>query len=135
MLPFVPWILFVAGGYGSNPLAYSYNGIEWKAQTPLFDNNHTGIGWNQALPNINIQQPVLCCGSSMIYSPDGVNLLKPGSHSINIAAKAVAWNGSMWVAVGSSLCAYSYNGVVWTNVSPLIATGYGVAWSGSRSSR
>ena len=50
---------------------------------------------------------------------------------------AVAWNGSMWVAVGSgngNTIAYSYDGIVWTAANTNFFSGgigYGVAWNGS----
>ena len=48
--------------------------------------------------------------------------------------KGVAWNGSMWVAVGSGTnsMAYSYDGITWIGLeTPVFTQGNGIAWNGS----
>ena len=49
--------------------------------------------------------------------------------------RGIAWNGSMWVAVGegTNSIAYSYDGVAWNGLGTSIFStgGYGVAWNGS----
>ena len=49
----------------------------------------------------------------------------------------VAWNGTLWVAVGSGTfsIAYSSDGINWTGVTgstSIFSYGYGVAWNGLR---
>lgn len=49
--------------------------------------------------------------------------------------KGVAWNGTMWVAVGGNTThsiAYSYDGITWIGLgNSIFTTGNGIAWSGS----
>ena len=48
----------------------------------------------------------------------------------------VAWNGTMWVAVGqgTNTIAYSSDGITWTGLgtSAFSSVGHGVAWNGTR---
>ena len=57
-----------------------------------------------------------------------------GTSVFSTQGKGVAWNGTMWVAVGSGTnsIAYSYDGVTWTGAGTDVLTqGNGVAWNGS----
>ncbi len=57
-----------------------------------------------------------------------------GTSIFSSQGKGVAWNGNMWVAVGSGTnsIAYSYDGVTWIGLGLLVLTqGNAVAWSGS----
>jgi hypothetical protein len=57
-----------------------------------------------------------------------------GTSVFSTQGKGVAWNGSMWVAVGSGTnsIAYSYDGVTWIGLGVLVLTqGNAVAWSGT----
>jgi hypothetical protein len=57
-----------------------------------------------------------------------------GTGVFSTQGKNVAWNGSMWVAVGSGTnsIAYSYDGITWMGLGTYVLTqGNGVAWSGS----
>jgi hypothetical protein len=63
-----------------------------------------------------------------------------GTSVFSEQGKGVAWNGTMWVAVGKAIdgdtnpnsIAYSYDGITWIGLGNSIFTmGNGVAWSGS----
>jgi hypothetical protein len=57
-----------------------------------------------------------------------------GTSVFSTQGKGVAWNGTMWVAVGSGTnsIAYSYDGVTWIGLGLLVLTqGNSVAWNGS----
>ena len=57
-----------------------------------------------------------------------------GTSIFSTQGNGVAWNGTMWVAVGSGTnsIAYSYDGVTWIGLGLLVLTqGNAVAWSGS----
>ena len=103
--------MWVAGGTSTpdnNPLIYSYDGITW-------------------LPSEN--------GNEIF--PSG-HYSSPNYKSYNGGCSSLAWNGTMWVAVGggSTPLAYSYDGITWT-VSPSTNIfgyeGYDtcIAWNGS----
>jgi hypothetical protein len=75
-------------------------------------------------------------GSTFAYSYNGVQWYSSPSPAVSISGsiRAIAFNGSMWVAVstGSSI-AYSYNGINWTvTASSLLNQNiHGVAWGGN----
>ena len=86
--------------------------------------------------------------NNMAYSQDGINWFQvPDSNNIITSeCRGVAWNGTMWVAVGGTgtvdpsrnSIAYSYNGINWNQVtgSPAVATiGNGLAWNNSFQNR
>ena len=57
-----------------------------------------------------------------------------GTSIFSTQGKNVAWNGSMWVAVGSGTnsIAYSYDGITWMGLGTSVFTqGNGVAWNGT----
>jgi hypothetical protein len=129
--------IWVAGGNGTgtNPLAYSLNGIDWTASA----NGNTifgqceSVAWNGRM---------WVAGGSGIntiaYSYDGKtwNPSANGNSLFSICT-TVAWNGFMWVAGGNGTnpLAYSLNGIDWTasaNGAAIFGTVCNsVAWNGS----
>ena len=73
-------------------------------------------------------------GNTLAYSYDGINWHPSISNPITYQCRAVAWNGSIWVAGGESL-AYSSDGINWrisASTVPLnISEIFSVAWNGS----
>ena len=133
--------MWVAGGQGTNTIAYSYNGINWYGSTN--GNTVRSIAFNSKRPN-TITFPtnlMVKVGSSIAYSiaySYNGNLWAgvTGSNSIFSTGNGVAWNGTIWVAVGQGTnnIAYSYNGINdWVGVtgstSLFLNGGYGVAWN------
>jgi hypothetical protein len=113
----------LAIGYG---ICYNGNSVQWVAVgTPSACNaaativySPDGINWTPAYSNNN--------SNSNIYNTQA--LLNPGY--------GVTWNGSLYVAVGTSNAysgiAYSYNGSNWFGINtPNFATGRAVAWNNS----
>lgn len=71
---------------------------------------------------------------SIIYSNDGINWYPVTSSPFDIGGYGVAWNGSLWVAVGGIVnsIAYSTDGVIWTGIgNSIFSTGKGITWSGT----
>ena len=77
----------------------------------------------------------------IIVSNDGLNWFSGGSPFTNQGANKVAWNGSLWVAVGvgdisgsTKSIARSSDGQKWTSVAvdPFRAPAYSVAWNGAQ---
>jgi hypothetical protein len=70
------------------------------------------------------------------YSSDGIFWNNATGDVFINSAYGVAWNGSMWVAVGEfsggSTIRYSYDGITWyrATIGIFSQNGYGVAWNG-----
>jgi hypothetical protein len=154
--------LWFAVGYNgsSNPtIVYSSDGINWNGNSlySSFPNNGqpasiastTLVNNTITLPQSRIVALGNCNSSSnaIIYSDDGMNWT-PANGIVNgstgssqnifsLGGMGVAWNGSMWVAVGygTNTIAYSINGILWypSNYSTNIFSlgGRAVAWNGS----
>ena len=73
--------------------------------------------------------------STIAYSYDGIAWTGLGTTIFTSFGLEVAWNGSMWVAVGGGFnsIAYSYDGINWTGLGKSVLTGYGhaIAWNGT----
>jgi hypothetical protein len=127
---------WVAGGSGTNSLAYSDDGINWIGITGsanIFTTTGRGIAWNGRLW-IAVGQGT----NSIAYSSDGINWtgILTASSPFTTQGQNIAWNGNLWVAVGSgtNVIAYSLDGINWTGIAPsastFTSTGYGIAWNG-----
>jgi len=143
--------LFVAvgGGYGTNySIAYSSDGITWIpviGAAYMFDIG-SGIAWGgYNLPNtITFPRNLTLAGGSgtnfsIASSPDGSNnwVGVVGSRDILSICNGIAWNGTMWVAVGTGQgvkgpIAYSYYGTNnWTDISTnVLSVGNAITWNG-----
>jgi hypothetical protein len=129
----------LAGGSGTNRMAYSYDGIIWyqiSSGNAIFTTVCNCILYNGTMW-------VAGGGSgtyNMAYSSDGLNWTASASGSAIFTTQCytLAWNGSLWVAGGSgvSTMAYSSDGINWT----ISTSGYGllttycsaVIWSGTK---
>ena len=130
----------VAGGYGTNVLAYSYDGMNWipAATNGGITQYATSAAWNGSLWVATGYKLGNTC--AFAYSYDGINWNQANrSASITGIVQRVAWNGSLWVAGGSttgsaSALDYSYDGINWFaaanngGISSIVNT---VAWNGS----
>lgn len=146
---------FTSGGYGigwdgsrwhmgnvsASSAAYSYDGRSWIP----YSNNFTStisFGTNYGISPIPyIQHPTVAVGYGPYqigYSDDGITWQGVGA-GIFGQANAVAWNGSMWIAVGSNndpnnnnTIAYSLDGLNWTGLGATIfsESGNGITWNG-----
>ena len=76
--------------------------------------------------------------NTLAYSSDGISWTGLGKTTFSVNAQDVAWNGSIYVAVGqgTNSIAYSSDGITWTgatsSTSIFSSAGRGVAWNGTR---
>jgi hypothetical protein len=126
----------LAFGSGTNTIAYSYNGINWRG---LGTGAFTSVGtaycgcWNGKLW---VAGGANGSGAAvMVYSYDGINWTTITQSVITTIVYNIAWNGTLFVAVGSGTnsIAYSYNGINWFAAATPAATlgfttAYCVAW-------
>jgi len=123
--------MLIAVGEGATAIATSPDGIAWTAQTSPFTYAggiaRGGALWVAADGGTN----------SIATSLDGLTWTARTSPFTYGYCRGAAWNGSLWVAVGSGTgtsIATSPDGVTWTvRTSPFGTSGYGdgVAWNGS----
>jgi hypothetical protein len=128
--------IWVAGGNGTNSLAYSFNGINWTGITSGATNFTTGatcIAWN------GVRFVATGSGTNSIaYSSNGINWIgiPNSSATFTTGGFAVAWNGSRFIAGGSgtNALAYSADGINWigipTGASTFTTSAIGIAWNG-----
>jgi hypothetical protein len=123
----------VAGGQGTNTLAYSFNGNTWIPVTSSpFSTAGRGVAWNGSL-----WVAVGEGGNTLAISPNGITWSGTTS-PFTTSGQAVAWNGSLWVAVGDNNMIYSStDGVLWSprgttgGTLSFTTNGRGIAWNGS----
>jgi hypothetical protein len=130
--------MWVAGGTGTNTLAYSADGINWTASPSPFISQHClTVAWDGSLW---IAGGISDTSTGQIsYSYDGINWQDGSSPFITIAT-SVAWNGSIWVAGGYgddsgtiTTIATSPDGTTWT-ASPSTVVSHqvnSITWNGS----
>ena len=139
--------IFVAVGYGTGTtIATSPDGSNWTAvaTTTLWGVSPAGgygIAWNSTNNTyVAVGISTATMSNSIAYCPNGnaTGWVGAGSNIFTTAGWGVAWNGSMWLAVGqgTNTIAYSVNnGVSWfaaSNSTSVFSTaGYGVSWTGS----
>ncbi|NBV76261.1 MAG: hypothetical protein EBR59_09985 [Methylococcaceae bacterium] len=145
----VKWngIYWVATGFKNTDsngcLLYSVDGKYWTetldSKFLTYIDSINAIGWTSNVSNINIKHPIVAVGtgtnSPIAYSMDGYKWINVGA-GIFTTGYAVAWNGTMWVAVGagSNSIAYSYDGLNWVGLGTSIVTsgdGKCIAWNGT----
>jgi hypothetical protein len=126
----------LAFGSGTNAIAYSYDGINWRGLgTGAFSSAGTAYCgcWNG---KIWVVGGANGSGTAvMVYSYDGITWNTIIQSAITTIVYNIAWNGTVFVAVGSgtSPIAYSYNGINWFTAATTAATlgfttAYCVAW-------
>ena len=129
--------MWVAVGEGANSIAYSSDGITWTGiGTSIFTYSGYGVAWNGKMW-VAVGQGTT---NTIAYSSNGINWTgatdSSGAEGSSLsifadAGRGLAWNGSIWVAVGDTI-AYSSDGIIWIPLinSVFSDTGYGVAWNG-----
>lgn len=122
--------LWVAVGTGTNTIAVSrIDPVIWTGcGSYIFSQSGNSVAWSKE------QHLIVAVGSginSIAYSPDGLYWFGCGS-SIFSVGTSVAWNGNIWVAVGtggSASIAYSINGKTWVSSDIVFASGASlVSW-------
>jgi hypothetical protein len=111
----------VAGGEGTNKVAYTYDGIVWTASVSgsgLFTVKCNSVAWNGVIWVAGGEGT-----NQLAYSSDGTNWIAStsGNSVISGTCRTVAWNGSLWIAGGNKdstsgggVVAYSSDGITWT---------------------
>jgi hypothetical protein len=136
----------IIGTFGGTAIQTSTDGSNWTARpnTPLTQVN--GVAWNGSLW-VAVGLGILAfatgpfnAGSlcTIQTSTDGITWTGRMS-GFTIAGQGIAWNGSLWVAVGvssggagSCYIQTSPDGINWTNrPCTFTAAAYSVAWNGS----
>lgn len=125
-------VKLVIGGWGTNPIASSYDGISWTGRgTGIFD------GCNSVAYRETFSYPQWVAGgygnNTIAYSYDG-NYWYGIAASLFDQVYSVEWNGTLWVAVGSGAnsIAYSYDGINWYGLgTEKLNSGMSVAWNGT----
>ena len=133
--------IWVAGGAGSNIMAYSSDGINWTSTTSTLTTSCNAIAWNGSLWVAG----GIDANNTLSYSYDGINwlntsgvIIPPGGINVFTGlCSSIAWNGSLWVAGGNGTnqLAYSYDGINWiasasgNSVFSLFCLA--IAWNGS----
>jgi hypothetical protein len=148
------WIAVGDASYGGPGAStkYSFNGTNWfNSASGAFSFSSTGVGAGSIEPRttlINRPKQALWVavgedGNTIKYSSDGINwnnASSSGGGMFSLRGYGVAWNGSLWVAVGDdsggNTIKYSYDGINWNNASSsgggrFSTAGVGVAWNGS----
>jgi len=126
----------VAGGQGTNTIAYTFDGKEWLASingSTVFTSKCYSVAWNGSIWVAGGEGT-----NTLAYSSDGIRWAgsSSGTSIIDSKCMAVAWNGSVWVAggEGTNTIAYSSDGITWTqsaNGSAMMSSCNSVAWNGS----
>jgi hypothetical protein len=138
--------MWIAVGDGTYKIATSIDGINWTGVNTSVFNGAEGVAYNSLRPNTitfptNRIVAVGSGGNQIVYSPDGNAWTAVTPSPFSTQGTGVAWNGSIWVAVGvgaasNNSIAYSLdNGISWlaptTWTNPFSSGGNGIAWNGS----
>ena len=132
--------IWVAAGDNSDKnIAYSNDGKTWtlatiNIQIYLVDFNGVasdGTKW------VAVGNGPTLNGGYIAYSDDGKTWTKAITNLLSSNFTSVAWNGTIWVAVGGPYVAYSDDGINWTevqiNLLNFTNTHFtSVAWNGTR---
>ena len=129
------------GSTATTNSAYSYDGITWTTYTNTFapSGARTFGSTYGAPPNVYIQHPTVAVGTgqnTIAYSEDGITWKGLGQNIFDGEGYNVAWNGSLWVAVGLgsvNTMAISQDGLQWTGLgnSTFSTSGSGIGWNGT----
>ncbi len=125
--------LWVAVGVGTNTIAWSEDGKNWTGLgSSIFSDSGRGIACNDSMwVAVGVGN-----NNSVAWSEDGKNWTGVGTGISSMMS--VAWNGSMWVAVGTqgngTAIIWSEDGKTWNNITggqTILSSGTSVAWNGS----
>ena len=141
---------WVAGGEGTNSLAWSWDGITWTGIASGVTNFGTrcrGVAYGE-ITGVGGRWVAVGVGTnSIIYSNDGLTWVIPpqgitATGIFTTGAYGVCWDGNLFwvVGQGTNTLASSPDGVTWTaygqaadggaNHSPFSTAGYGIAYNG-----
>ena len=121
-------------------IKYSYDGVNWtNAVSGGFTATVTSVAyavvWNGILWVAGGGQSSGATEKTLRYSYDGMNWITPSTASLmTIYCRGLAWNGTVFVAVGrgANTILYSYDGITWVPASGQFSlSGYSVSWNGT----
>ena len=121
-------------------IKYSYDGVNWtNAVSGGFTATVTSVAyavvWNGILWVAGGGQSSGTTEKTLRYSYDGMNWITPSTASLmTIYCRGLAWNGTVFVAVGrgTNTILYSYDGITWVPASGQFSlAGYSVSWNGT----
>ena len=124
--------MWVIGGNTTNSMSYSYDGIQWNGLGTSVMTEVIGIVWNGTLwVAVGHKSNVPFIANSY----DGINWTSKALSIFTTVINDVAWNGKMFVVVGSGTnsIGYSYNGIDWyavTSISTSFTYGRDIGWNG-----
>jgi hypothetical protein len=126
--------LWVAVGEGDHTIATSPNGTAWSGLGNMILNQGAGVAYGSNLW-VAVGGGV---GNKIVTSSNGTDWApsNSGNSIFTLACLDVAWNGLLWVAVGSgtNTIATSINGKDWiprSSENSIFSIGYGVKWNSS----
>jgi hypothetical protein len=125
-------ISIAAGGITGSTVLYSTDGVTWTSSSSgssIFSSNARCATWNGSIWLMGGDN------SKLAVSKDGINWSLLNTNILGVYM-AIAWNGSMWIAVGYSAdnvtMMYSYDGYNWTGLGAVLYYyGYAITWNGS----
>ena len=122
--------MWLIGGYGTNILAYSYDGFNWTHASSINTLNVVGIStiaWNGSMWVIGGSANGSSPNNTCMYSYDGINWYNSVSGTALFVGNlnSICWTGTLWVGVaaatsvgggsGGGVVGYSTDGINWTN--------------------
>lgn len=120
---------------------YSLDNSTWSAYASISGmSTITNFAWNNsAVGTAHIQSPIIAAGEgahTLAYSPDGIHWTGLGASIFTTRGNQVAWNGTLWCAVGAgnNCIATSYDGLQWNSQSSsgeIFTEAYDIAWNGT----
>lgn len=119
----VAWNGLTWAGAAANGIVTSSDGINW---TLPYSGGTRSIAWGNGQWIAGSMT-----ASTIVKSSDSVTWAASSPANIPTTINSIAWNGTHWVASGSSV-AYSTDGTTWTAASSVSAsfTGQDIAWNG-----
>jgi hypothetical protein len=125
--------LWIAGGL-SKSTDYVLNGATWTIGTSWSN----GLTWSNGISEASSLTATVVNKVTFVYSYEGTNWF-PIYTTILTTIESIAWNGTMWIAVGAGTLysmMYSYDGLNWIGIPnsyPLFPGGaLGITWNGLR---
>ena len=123
--------MWVAGGFGTNSLGYSYDGLNWTGVgNTIFTTSCEHFAWNGS---------VWVAGgfgtNTLAYSYDGINWTGLGNSIFTVGCEGLHYNGNIFIVGGhwTNIIAYSNDGINWNIPSQsVISAGFGSFWNDNK---
>lgn len=125
--------LFVATGSGGEVFASSVDGLNWTGSGSTLFTAGAKVAYGY-----NLWVAVGSGPRAIVYSYNGTTWFAATTQPFAIYGFDVAWNGSLWIAVGGgggptgTNLAYSSNGSTWTGINVPNISALGITWSQNR---